>query len=58
MGVSLIIIIPPSFHREQVLITTGEYPGLQQPVRFDRFGDAQRDIFLARIENGRYVVVR
>lgn len=43
---------------KQVLITTGEYPGLQQPVRFDRFGDAQRDIFLARIENGRYVVIR
>jgi branched-chain amino acid transport system substrate-binding protein len=43
---------------KQVLLATGEYPGLQQPVKFDRFGDAQRDIFLTRIENGRYVVVR
>ena len=49
---------PGSRNLKQRLIGADGFPGLQQPVNFDRFGDAQRDVFMARIENGRYLVVR
>ncbi len=49
---------PGSGDLKQMLIDADGFPGLQQPVKFDRFGDAQRDVFMARVENGRYLVVR
>lgn len=39
----------------QTLIEGGPFTGAQQPVRFDRFGDARRDAFITVVRDGRFV---
>lgn len=40
---------------KQSLIEGGPFTGAQQPVRFDRFGDARRDAFITVVRDGRFV---
>lgn len=40
---------------KQTLIEGGPFSGAQQPVRFDRFGDARRDAFITVVRDGRFV---
>lgn len=43
---------------KQVLLRQREYPGLQGPIRFDDYGDAQNPSYLTVIRNGQYDYVR
>jgi branched-chain amino acid transport system substrate-binding protein len=40
---------------KEALLRTGYFPGLQGEVHISRFGDAEREIFLAAIRNGQFV---
>lgn len=42
---------------KRAIIEGGLYPGLQQDIRFDRFGDSTRKIHFAEIRNGAFVLV-
>lgn len=42
---------------KQALIEGGPFPGAQQPIRFDRFGDAERRAFVTEIRDGKFVAV-
>lgn len=42
---------------KQTLLERGPFVGIQQPIRFDRYGDAQREAFVTTIRDGRFVVV-
>lgn len=39
------------------LLAVGRFPGLQGDIRVDRFGDAQRETYLAVIREGRFATV-
>lgn len=40
-----------------VLREPGEWPGLQQPLALDRFGDSARQFHLSEVRNGRFVML-
>jgi branched-chain amino acid transport system substrate-binding protein len=39
------------------LLAGGEFPGAQVPIRFDAFGDPQRDLYMSRVKNGGFETV-
>lgn len=41
---------------KQALLAKGPFKGSQQPVQFDRFGDARRQVFITVIRDGQFVV--
>ncbi|MFO1346596.1 MAG: ABC transporter substrate-binding protein [Rhodocyclaceae bacterium] len=41
---------------KQALLEKGPFKGSQQPVQFDRFGDARRQVFITVIRDGQFVV--
>ena len=42
---------------KQALLDVGSFPGLQGEIRFDRFGDARRETYLAVIRQGRFTTI-
>ena len=40
-----------------VILATDRFQGVQQPITFDRFGDARRKTFVSTIRNGRFVIM-
>lgn len=42
---------------KQALLDVGSFPGLQGEIRFDRFGDAHRETYLAVIRQGRFTTI-
>lgn len=48
---------PASTPLKQALLEQGPFAGAQQPIAFDRFGDAQRRTFITEIRDGQFVAV-
>jgi branched-chain amino acid transport system substrate-binding protein len=42
---------------KQTLLERGPFVGAQQPIRFDRYGDAERRAYVTTIRDGRFVVI-
>lgn len=42
---------------KQTLLERGPFVGVQQPIRLDRFGDAQRRAFITTVRDGRFVAI-
>jgi branched-chain amino acid transport system substrate-binding protein len=47
----------PSAIKETV-IDTGTFQGLQSNIRFDRFGDVERELFLMTIKDGKFITIK
>lgn len=47
----------PGGDLKRALLEQGPFPGIQQDVVFDRFGDSQRNALITIIRDGRFVVV-
>lgn len=46
---------PAGMALKDALRELGPFDGLQQPIRFDRFGDSERSVYFMTVRNGRFV---
>jgi branched-chain amino acid transport system substrate-binding protein len=42
---------------KEAILAAGSFPGVQQTIAFDKFGDARRTTYISTIRNGRFVTV-
>jgi len=48
----------PEQSMKEALLANSPYQGLQQEIRFDRYGDTSRQVFFTEIRNGRFTQVQ
>ena len=42
----------------QALTTVHNFAGVQGPISIDKYGDVQRDVYIAQVKNGQFVIIK